>query len=122
MPKILLSYRRADAIETAARMFDYLDTRCGRNSVFSPDSDTHPAATFPEHIHQQVEDSDLVLVVIGPNWIGKRLNGTPSIHSEADPVRLLLREALARGKIITPVLVDGARMPSLEDLPQDVRD
>jgi hypothetical protein len=121
MPKILLSYRRADEIGTAARIFEYLCNYYGRNNVLSPDSEASLRSDFLTHIYDKVRDSDIVCVVIGSNWMGKSHSGDYLIGNDFDPVRLLIKEAINQRKILLPLLVDDGRMPSLQELPNDIQ-
>lgn len=119
MPKIVVSYRRADSAAIAGRIFDRLTTQYGDDSVFM-DVDNIPFGTdFRHHIRQVLETSDIFIAVVGPHWSGTE--GANRIREEADPVRVEVETALARGMPIIPLLVDGARMPTVADLPESLQ-
>jgi TIR domain len=120
MPKILLSYRRADEIETAAHIFAYLCNYYGRNSVFSPDSEMSLESDFPKRIYEQVRDVDIVLLVIGPNWKGRISCKNYLIENDFDPVRLLIKESFSQSKMLIPILIGDCPVPTIEELPQDI--
>jgi WD40 repeat protein len=61
----------------------------------------------------RLDEADVVLVVIGRNFL-------PLDRHSASMMEGMLNEALARGKTIVPLLVDGARMPT--HLPAGLQD
>ena len=122
MSKIIISYRRADSAATAGRIFDRLAGHYGDDAVFM-DVDKIPFGTdFREHIRKVLAGGDILLAVIGPNWLGKAADGTSRIKDEADPVRVEIETALRQKTRIIPILVEGASMPGVADLPEGLRD
>jgi hypothetical protein len=117
--KIVLSYRRADTAGLAGRIFDRLVNRFGTASVFM-DIDSIPLGTdFRDYIQKELGQSDIVLVVMGRQWLG---TGDPRrIDDEHDYVRIEVETALQQQIPVVPVLVDGAQMPSPADLPVSIR-
>jgi TIR domain len=119
MPKITISYRRSDAPSDAGRIFDRLSSRYGKDSVFM-DIDTIPfGVDFRDYIDGALRGTDIVLAVIGPRWVGRR-GARARIQEETDPVRIEIAAAMRMGKIIVPVLVANAVMPSPSDLPESI--
>lgn len=122
MPKIILSYRRSDTDGIAGRIRDNLAVYYGNESVFI-DVDNIPfGIDFREHIRKTFGDHDLMIAIIGQKWLGARKGGRTRIQDETDPVRVEVEMALQRGMPIIPVLVNGARMPKPEELPQSLND
>jgi len=122
MSKIIISYRRADSAAISGRIFDRLASHYGDEAVFM-DVDKIPFGTdFREHIRKVLLEGDILLAVIGPNWLGKGADGTIRIKDEADPVRVEVETALRQKTRVIPVLVDGAAMPATGDLPDALRD
>src|SRR5262249_49696286 len=122
MSKIIISYRRADSAATAGRIFDRLAMHYGDDAVFM-DVDKIPFGTdFGAHVGRVLAGGDILLAVIGPSWLGKAADGTSRVMDEADPVRVEIESALRQKTRIIPVLVDGASMPSVADLPDALRD
>jgi hypothetical protein len=110
MSKIIISYRRADSAAIAGRIFDRLVSHYEDDAVFM-DVDKIPFGTdFREHIRKVLLEGDILLAVIGPNWLGKSSDGTSRIKDEADPVRVEIESALRQKTRMIPVLVDGATM------------
>src|SRR5208282_4219137 len=117
MPTIVISYRRSDSSAIAGRIFDRLTAYYGEESVFM-DIDHIPfGIDFRTHIHEILQRTDIVLAVIGANWLGNNTTGAARMHEPTDPVRVEIETALSRGTPIIPVLVDGAKMPNSTELP-----
>src|SRR5262245_34926717 len=121
MPKIIISYRRADSGVITGRMRDRLAQHYGEDSVFM-DIDNIPfGMDFRKNIAEALAKNDLLLVVIGPEWLGPVPSGLARIHDPDDPVRIEVETALQRGIPTIPVLVGGADMPKVDDLPDTLK-
>lgn len=121
MGKIIVSYRRSDSAATTGRIYDRLVDRYGEASVFM-DIDHIPFGTdFRDHIQEALRDADILLAVIGPNWLGHMPDGRVRIQDEADPVRVEIEAALRQELTVIPLLVDNATMPSAAELPETMR-
>jgi hypothetical protein len=106
----------------AGRLHDRLAQTFGRDKLFM-DVDHIPAGTdFVAHLNSQVAECDVVLVVIGPNWLGvKDESGGRRLDNPDDFVAIEIAAALARDIRVIPVLVDGARMPKASELPDSLK-
>jgi hypothetical protein len=122
MAKIVISYRRADSEALTGRLRDRLVGHYGNESIFM-DIDSIPFGTdFRDYIKEVLEQTDLVLAVMGPRWVGTSATGAPArITEETDPVRIEVETALARGIAVIPVLIDNAAMPQPSELPETLR-
>lgn len=119
---IFISYRRDDASHVAGRMADALRGRVGREKVFVDVDNVAPGEDFVRKIEDTIRASDVFLAVIGANWLSARTQqGERRIDLAGDFIRLEVKSALASGKRVIPVLVDGAGMPREEELPEDIR-
>jgi len=117
MPKIVISYRRSDSAAMAGRIFDRLTMHYGDDALFI-DVDNIPIGTdFRKHFREILEQTDVLLAVIGANWLGRRDAGALRMQDSADPVRVEIETALERQIPIIPVLIDGAKMPADGELP-----
>ncbi|HXQ34358.1 MAG TPA: toll/interleukin-1 receptor domain-containing protein, partial [Anaerolineales bacterium] len=119
MPRIFVSYRRADSGVFTGRIHDQLKVRFGANSVFRDVYNIPAGSDFRTVLNQEVGNTDVCLVIIGPQWLnitdsqGKRRLDDPN-----DFVRIEVEEALKNPKTrVIPVLVDNANMPVAEELP-----
>jgi hypothetical protein len=121
MPRITISYRRDDSLDITGRIFDRLASHFGREAVFR-DIDSIPLGSdFRRHIERVLDESDIILAIVGPRWIGPD-NEYPRLASPADPVRLEIETALRKEKPLIPVLVSRAVMPRTEVLPASLHD
>jgi tetratricopeptide (TPR) repeat protein len=120
--KIFINYRRDDSISTAGRLHDRLAQTFGRKNLFM-DVDHIPAGVdFVEYLQNQVAACDVFLVVIGPNWLDvKDDSGRRRFDNPDDFVTIEIAAALARNIRVIPVLVDGARTPKADKLPDSVK-
>lgn len=120
MPRIAISYRRADSAAISGRLFDRLVAHYGAGSVFMDIDEIPFGIDFREHIAQVLSSCDAVVVVMGPHWSG----GTDPrrIDEPTDPVRIEVQTALERRIPVIPVLVDGAAMPEAHELPDALAD
>ena len=85
--KIFLSYRRDDTGGRAGRLFDVLVARFGARNVFQDVTTVAPGRDFAAQVDAAVTDSDAVLVVIGPSWLGITDQGGRRIDHPDDFVR-----------------------------------
>ena len=120
--KIFINYRRENAGAAAGRLYDRLALTFGRDALFM-DVDHIPAgADFVRFLSDQVARSDVFLVIIGRGWAETQdAAGRRRIHNPDDFVAIEISAALARGKLVIPVLVDGALMPSAGELPSSLQ-
>ena len=122
MPKIIISYRRSDSQAMAGRIFDRLSARYGEGAVFM-DIDAIPfGIDFRKHIGDVLRQCDVLIAVVGPQWLGRRDDGGNRIGEPSDPVRVELEGAIERRIPVIPVLIDGARMPSEAELPDSLKE
>jgi TIR domain len=113
----MISYRRKDSVAYAGRIHDRLTTEFGSDNVYF-DIDSIPLGVdFRQVIDQMVARCDVVLVVMGPQWLTIRDKGKRRLDMEGDYVRLEVQAALRRGIPVIPVLVAGAKMPNENQLP-----
>jgi hypothetical protein len=119
MPRIVLSYRRSDSSAISGRIFDRLTSHYGEESVFMDIDNIPLGVDFRTHIHEILQRTDVLIAVIGANWLGRNQAGETRMHEKADPVRVEIETALQHKSRIIPVLVDGAKMPESSDLPPE---
>lgn len=121
--RVFISYRRSDCQPQANGLHDGLLHRLDNASVFM-DVDSIPyGADFEEHIRNEIEQCDVVLALIGDNWLDvDEEGGGRRIDDPGDFVRLEIENALNSPRVrVIPVLVEGATMPRSTDLPDVIR-
>ena len=116
--RLFLSYRRDDTGGRAGRLFDALVTRYGHDAVFQDVNTVEPGLNFVQQVEVAIKSSDVVLVVIGPQWLSSPApEGGRRVDRPDDFVRSELTIALDADVRVVPVLVDGATLPLARDLP-----
>ncbi|HML09917.1 MAG TPA: peptidoglycan-binding protein [Stellaceae bacterium] len=121
MPRITISYRRDDSGVITGRIFDRLAAHYGREAVFRDIDNIPPGVDFRQHIAKVLDESDILLAIVGPRWLGAR-GGQNRLDDEADPVRLEIETGLRKEMPVIPVLVLRAAMPRVGQLPDTVKD
>jgi TIR domain len=117
MPRIVISYRRADTGQIVGRISDWLADRYGKESVFV-DIDNIPfGVDFRRQIYDVLLKTDILIAAIGDDWLGSGATGQSRLLQDTDPVRVEIETALERKITIIPVLIDGAKMPEPNELP-----
>ena len=89
----------------------------GTHHIFIDIDTIGPGVDFINAVSSAVNSCDVLVSVIGPRW----LETTDAVGRRLDDPRDLVRTetelALERGLPIVPVLVQGATMPTIQDLP-----
>ena len=121
MAEIFLSYRRADTASATGRLADRLEEHFGPARVFKDHASIVAGDDFAAAIQRAIEASTVILVVIGPDWIGATLpSGLRRLDDPSDWVRLEIEFAFAANLPVVPVLVEGSTMPVAEQLPESI--
>jgi hypothetical protein len=120
MPGIFICYRREDG-GYAGRLADRLKEHFGANKVFRDVDAIEPGADFVDSIDKAVGSSAVLLAVIAPRWlILADKSGQRRIEDPHDYVAQEISSALTQKLAIIPVLVGGAAMPTVEELPANL--
>ncbi len=122
--KIFISYRRDDSAGYAGRLFDFLAARFGSENVFMDIDTIEPGDDFRKVIANAVQTCDVVLVMIGRQWLTiPGPDGQRRLDDPGDWVRVEVATALANPNVrVIPVLVRGASMPGEHELPGELRE
>jgi TIR domain len=123
MSAIFVSYRRDDTAGEAGRFFDDLVQFFGKDAAFMDVTAIKPGYDFRKAIDTQVATCSILLVIIGKNWlVAKTDSGLRRLDDPMDYVRIETASVLKRDIPVIPVLVQGAKMPCVEDLPEDIKE
>ena len=117
---IFISYRREDAAGYAGRLYDRLAAHFGADRVFMDVEGIEPGVDFVDAIERAVASCELLIVIIGNDWLSASAAGKRRLDDPADFVRIETAAALARGIRVVPVLVESAAMPRADQLPPDL--
>lgn len=121
MSTVFISYRRETAAGEARALCNELVSRLGKDAVFMDVDSIDLGRDFRSVLQKTLDSCDFMLVVIDKNWI-KDDDGLPRLEHSNDFVRMEIEAALKRDIVVTPVLVRGARMPGVDQLPAEIAD
>ena len=110
---VFVSYHRADTA-LAAHALGYA-LRLGGHEAFVDTGSIGVGELYRQVISNAVSTSNVVLALIGPSFDAQRL------HEPTSVVTFECQRARFHGTAVVPVLVDGAAMPTDEQLPSQLR-
>ena len=116
-PKVFISYRREDTGRTAAALASSLRHALALDvdDVFLDRDGIHGGDRFPDRLREALGRATVVLVLIGKDWLKVADNfGVRRLDKEDDWVRVEIAQALESGKVVAPILFDGALHPPLD--------
>ncbi len=126
MPKhsIFISYRIADTQVEARLLFTDLVNYFGEEIAFLDKKRLESGMDWPDELAANVQKAKILLVLIKDEskWLGVNRLGGRRMDDPKDWVRREIETALSDGKIVIPVLVDGAMLPPEEFLPKTLHD
>lgn len=119
MSRIFINYRRQDTEGYVGRIYDHLLRHFERDDIFMDVDAIHPGADFVKVLEDAIAQCDVLLAVIGPQWVNAvDENGERRLDQWNDFVRIEIATALEQNKLVIPVLVGRARMPSPKEIPE----
>ncbi|MGC4035211.1 MAG: toll/interleukin-1 receptor domain-containing protein [Chitinophagaceae bacterium] len=120
--KIFISYRHSDAQEEVYHIHRYISFEFGSNLTMLDDNSLLPGDNFLHWIEKSVQSADMVLVMIGKNWLTVRdATGRQKLFNSKDFVLLEIESALKYKKKIIPIILPGANMPTKDQLPDSIK-
>jgi chemotaxis protein histidine kinase CheA len=122
--KIFISYRRDDARAYAGWLHNALKNELGSRTLFLDIKNVPPGILWGDYLNRQLSACDIFLAVIGPNWLdAKDERGNRRLDDPEDHVAGEIEAALKRRDIpVVPILVDGAPLPTKQQLPERLKD
>ncbi|MGI9084828.1 MAG: glycerophosphodiester phosphodiesterase family protein [Aeromicrobium sp.] len=119
--RIFISYRRQDSAYPAGWLYDRLAERFGPGQIFKDVDSIELGDDFVETITNAVGSCDILLALIGQEWLDvASSDGARRLDDPDDFVRLEIEAALERKVLLIPILVDGAIMPRSDQLPSSI--
>jgi hypothetical protein len=116
--QIFISYRREETTPHAGWLHDLLVKRFSSDQVFMDINAIEPGLDYAEVLEKMAGSCDVLIAVIGKQWLSMTdAQGNRRLEDPNDWVRREIAAALARNVRVVPALVDGARMPGVEELP-----
>jgi hypothetical protein len=121
MGGVFVNYRVKDEPLGAAAIYRELTGRFGEDQVFRDTDSLRPAEHYPDAIRRALRESDIVLVLIGPEWLTLHdSDGTRLIDREHDWVRAEIADAFERDIPVLPVLLLDTPRLDKGDLPASI--
>jgi hypothetical protein len=119
---VFISYRRSDTGRISRLIGDYLESRFGDDRIFMDVFDIDLGIDFHEKLAEKLARCDVMLIVIGPEWLScEAADGSRRIDKADDYVRIEIEAALGRKIPLVPVFVDGVSAVDSKDLPDELR-
>jgi TIR domain len=119
--RIFISYRREETAYPAGWLYDRLADHYGGEQVFKDVDSIRLGDDFVEVIASAVGYCDVLLVLIGEEWLTiTDAHGRRRLDDPRDFVRLEIEAALTREIRVIPILVDDARLPRADELPDSL--
>lgn len=116
--QVFINYRPGDGEGWARRIFDQLSSRIGTEHLFMDVEGISARNNTVQARRDEVGRSDVVLAIIGRGWLEMETpDGPLLIDRMNDIVRVDLEAAVRENRRIIPILVDGAELPTKEQLP-----
>jgi hypothetical protein len=106
------------------RICDRLERAFGENRVFRDIDDISAGEDFRAKLTKEIDKSDILLIIIGSKWENiTDEKGNRRLDNPGDYVRLEVEGGLKRtDKVVIPVLVESAQLPSSANLPESLRE
>jgi TIR domain len=118
--RIFISYRREETAYPAGWLFDRLVHHFD-GQVFKDVDSIQPGDDFVDVITTAVASCDVLLALIGVDWLTiTDEHGRRRLDNPDDFVRLEIEAALTRRVRVIPILINGARMPRANEVPDSL--
>ena len=119
---VFINYRRDETAGEARALYNDLVELLGAERVFMDVDNIALGRDFREVLKERLDACEVMLSLIGRDWAQARdAAGARRLDNPADFVRLEIATALQRNVAVTPVLLQEARMPSAESLPDELK-
>ena len=115
MAKVFISYPRETGSGEARALCNELAARLDRQSVVMDVDSFSLGRDFRKELQKVLESCDIMLVLINKDWSdAENEAGRRRLDDDGDYVRLEIETALERDIVVTPILLGGAKLPSVE--------
>jgi pterin-4a-carbinolamine dehydratase len=121
-PFVFISYRRQDSAAASRWLYQTIQRTFGPTCVFMDTESIRIADNWPDRIHRSLEAATVLIVVIGPSWLGitdehKRRR----IDRNDDWVHNEISHGINNNKTIIPLLLSKTPPPSTDALPDPLK-
>jgi hypothetical protein len=119
--KIFINYRRSVNVKDAQLLQKVLQRHFGKSGVFLDVSGLDGGAHWLHTLERQIDGSVAMVSLLGKGWADIRDDqGNRRLDNPNDFVRFEIARAFARNLPVLPVLIDGALMPQVSELPANL--
>ncbi|MGW1939357.1 TIR domain-containing protein [Streptomyces goshikiensis] len=116
MSRIFINYRRAGGAYAAALLDELLSRQFGADQIFRAARSLHPGADYSDEIFSAAMNCAAMLVLIDEGW-ADCFESDDSDSSTSDSwAAEEIEAAIKNTQIVIPVLLSGARFPTIERL------
>lgn len=122
MSRIFISYRRSDSAYVSDAIYKALVEHFGREHVFKDVDNIPPGVNFKKHLTEKVTECEVLVVVMGSQWLEASDERGRRLEHPTDFVRIELEAALERQVPVIPVFVNDTSMPGPSQLPASIAD
>ncbi len=110
--QVFINYRTEDTGPVAKHLAEDLKGVFGETAVFLDHERLEGGEQWPSRLRSAIAGSTVVLALIGREWLSLQgMYGVRRLDEPNDWVRQELELAFAEGKVVVPVVVDGATIP-----------
>ena len=121
--QIFICYRRDDSAYVTGHINDRLRREFGEESIFTDVDRIALGVDFRNTLDKMVSECQILLAVVGEHWLTvKNQEDVLRLQDPADFVRIEIESALQRNIPVIPLLVEGTKMPSKDQLPESLKD
>ena len=115
-----INYRIDDSRDFAKRLVKALDSAFGPKTAFRDESGINLTADWDASLKRALEQAELLLAVIGPDWVSSFVKKAEKQETQAitDWVRKEIEFALNEGIDVIPVLLPNTQLCSPDDAPE----
>jgi hypothetical protein len=120
--RAFVNYRTKDEASTALLISRHLSERLGEQNVFLDTRSIEPGTLFDDALLRNVWRSDVMVSIMGTSWLDFSGPTGRAIDDPTDWIHRELFEALTHQVRVVPLLVGGARFPTVDELPERLAD
>jgi hypothetical protein len=120
--RIFINYRRGDTSAEARSIYQRLERSFGSKHLFMDVDSILKGHDFKLILDETLSTCTAMLVIVGRDWVSATdANGKRRLEDPDDFVRLEIATALKRNIPIIPVRIEAAKLPTIDELPEDLK-
>jgi tetratricopeptide (TPR) repeat protein len=120
--RVFISYHHSGGLDFAQRLERALKGTNPSMRVFRDETYLIPGQDFVDQLRDEIDNVDVFLALIDRNFVRGGRGTASGLHDRRDVLRREIARALAKERVIIPVLLEGAEMPGGEDVPDELKE